>query len=127
MTIEQAHALAISDSHEEQERAWFDSPSYNHDPRTLRAMLTNEHVRSTDRLARFVGLNAYETAGGAILRDLFNDDSGTFLTDQPLLIQLAMSTLEHAAVRSRPRDGSGWKPPLIPPPYMGPVTIDVVG
>ncbi|MQB05745.1 ParB/RepB/Spo0J family partition protein [Agrobacterium tumefaciens] len=106
VTIEQARALAISDSHEEQERAWFDSPSYNHDPRTLRAMLTSEHVRSTDRLARFVGLDAYETAGGAILRDLFNTDSSTFLTDQPLLIQLAMSTLEQAAV---PLKGEGWK------------------
>jgi len=106
MTIEQARALAISDSHEEQERAWFDSPSYNHDPRTLRAMLTSEHVRSTDRLARFVGLDAYETAGGAVLRDLFNTDSSTFLTDQPLLIQLAMRTLEQAAV---PLKAEGWK------------------
>lgn len=105
MTIEQARALAISDSHEEQERVWFDSPSYNHDPRTLRAMLTSEHVRSTDRLARFVGLDAYEAAGGTILRDLFNTDSGTFLTDQPLLIQLAMSTLEQAAV---PLKTEGW-------------------
>ncbi|MFK0207223.1 ParB/RepB/Spo0J family partition protein [Agrobacterium sp. NPDC090283] len=106
MTVEQARALAISDSHEEQERAWFDSPSYNHEPRTLRAMLTSEHVRSTDRLARFVGLDAYEAAGGTILRDLFNTDSGTFLTDQPLLIQLAMSTLEQAAV---PLKAEGWK------------------
>ncbi len=106
MTIEQARALAISDSHEEQERAWFESPSYNHDPRTLRTMLTSNHVRSTDRLARFVGLDAYEAAGGAILRDLFNTDSGTFLTDQPLLIQLAMSTLEQAAV---PLKAEGWK------------------
>ncbi|CVI17471.1 putative plasmid stabilization protein [Agrobacterium fabacearum CFBP 5771] len=106
MTLEQARALAITDSHEEQERAWFDSPSYNRDPRTLRALLTGEHVRSTDRLARFVGLDAYETAGGAILRDLFNTDSSTFLTDQPLLIQLAMSTLEQAAV---PLKAEGWK------------------
>ena len=105
MTIEQARALAISDSHEEQERAWFDSPLYNRDPRTLRAMLTSEHVRSTDRLARFVGLDAYEAAGGNILRDLFNADSSTFLTDQPLLTRLAIDGLVQAA---EPVKAEGW-------------------
>ncbi|MQW85988.1 ParB/RepB/Spo0J family partition protein [Sinorhizobium saheli] len=106
MSIEQARALAISDSHEEQERVWFEAPSYNRDPRSLRAMLTREHVRSTDRLARFVGLDTYEAAGGAIVRDLFGEDSSTFLTDQPLLTRLAMDALEQAA---EPLKTEGWK------------------
>jgi ParB family chromosome partitioning protein len=105
MNVEQAKALAISDSHGEQERVWFDSPSYNRDPRTLRALLTSEHVRSTDRLARFVGLEVYEAAGGNILRDLFNADTSTFLTDQPLLTKLAMGVLEQAA---EPLKAEGW-------------------
>ncbi len=107
MGIEQAKALAISDSHDEQERVWFDSPSYNRDPRTLRAMLTSEHVRSTDRLARFVGLEVYEAAGGTVLRDLFNAESSTFLTDQPLLTKLAMGALEQA-VEPLKAEGWGW-------------------
>lgn len=107
MGIEQAKALAISDSHDEQERVWFESPSYNRDPRTLRAMLTSEHVRSTDRLARFVGLEVYEAAGGTVLRDLFNADSSTFLTDQPLLTKLAMGVLEQA-VEPLKSEGWGW-------------------
>ncbi len=105
MTIEQARALAITDSHEEQERAWFDSPTYNRDPRTLRAMLTSEHVRSTDRFARFVGLDVYDAAGGNILRDLFSTDSSTFLTDRPLLTQLVMDGLELLA---EPIKAEGW-------------------
>ncbi|MCW1410741.1 MULTISPECIES: ParB/RepB/Spo0J family partition protein [Rhizobium] len=105
MSIEQARALAISDSHEEQERVWFEAPSYNRDPRSLRAMLTREHVRSTDRLVRFVGLEAYEAAGGGIVRDLFNEDSGTFLTDQPLLTRLVIEALEQAA---EPLKIEGW-------------------
>ncbi|MDI5929022.1 ParB/RepB/Spo0J family partition protein [Rhizobium leguminosarum] len=105
MSIEQARALAISDSHEEQERVWFELPDWNHDPRNLRALLTREHVRSTDRLARLVGLDAYEVAGGGIVRDLFNEDSGTFLTDQPLLTRLAMEALEQAA---EPLRNEGW-------------------
>ncbi|MCZ7935720.1 ParB/RepB/Spo0J family partition protein [Agrobacterium leguminum] len=106
LTIEQARALALSDSHEEQEGVWFGLPDWNREPRSIRAMLTQEHVRSTDRLARFVGLDAYEAAGGAVLRDLFAEDSGTFLTDRALLTQLAMDALEQAAV---PLSAEGWK------------------
>ncbi|WP_246727964.1 ParB/RepB/Spo0J family partition protein [Rhizobium leguminosarum] len=106
MSIEQARALAISDSHEEQERVWFETFAYNRDPRSLRAMLTREHVRSAERLARFVGLEAYEAAGGGIVRDLFNEESGTFLTDQPLLTRLAMEALEQAA---EPLKTEGWR------------------
>ncbi|MGQ2963039.1 MAG: ParB/RepB/Spo0J family partition protein [Agrobacterium sp.] len=106
LTIEQARALALSDSHDEQEGVWFGLPDWNREPRSIRAMLTQEHVRSTDRLARFVGLDAYESAGGAVLRDLFADDSGTFLTDRALLTQLATDALEQAAV---PLRAEGWK------------------
>lgn len=106
MAVEQARALAISDSHEEQERVWFESTSWNRDPRSLRAMLTQDHVRSTERLARFVGLEAYEAAGGGVVRDLFAEDVGTFLTDPPLLAKLALEALERAA---EPLRAEGWK------------------
>lgn len=68
-------------------------------------MLTSEHVRSTDRMARFVGLDAYEVAGGNILRDLFNANSSTFLTDQPFLAQLAMEGLERKAEPAKAEGG----------------------
>ncbi|TIT84331.1 MAG: plasmid stabilization protein, partial [Mesorhizobium sp.] len=56
ITLEQARALAISDDHEAQEKAWFEQSNWNRDPRSLRAFLTQAHVRATDRLARYVGL-----------------------------------------------------------------------
>ncbi len=105
MTIEQARALAVSDSHEEQERVWFEAASWNRDPRSLRSLLTQEHVRSTDRMARFVGLETYEAAGGGIVRDLFGEDSSTFLTDSALLTRLAMTAMEQAA---EPLKAEGW-------------------
>lgn len=106
LTLEQARALALSDSHEEQKGVWFGLPDWNREPRSIRAMLTHEHVRSTDRLARFVGLEAYEAAGGAVLRDLFAEDSGTFLTDRALLTALVTDALEQAA---EPLRAEGWK------------------
>lgn len=92
--IDQARALAISDDHAAQERTWFETQSWNREPHSLRSMLTRDHVRTTDKLAVFVGIEAYEAAGGAILQDLFSDASTTFLTDRPLLVELAMKRLE---------------------------------
>lgn len=40
ISIDQAKALAISDDHAVQESAWFDAPSWNRAPHSLRAMLT---------------------------------------------------------------------------------------
>lgn len=106
ITLEQARALAISDDHEAQEKAWFEQSNWNRDPRSLRAFLTQAHVRATDRLARFVGLEAYEQAGGGVLRDLFAEDATTYLTDRPLLVTLASGRLEVVAEELRQR---GWK------------------
>ncbi|MGX5805103.1 ParB/RepB/Spo0J family partition protein [Bradyrhizobium sp. Arg314] len=106
ITLEQARALAISDDHEAQEKAWFEQSNWNRDPRSLRAFLTQAHVRATDRLARYVGLEAYEQAGGGVLRDLFAEDATTYLTDRPLLVTLATGRLEVVAEELRQR---GWK------------------
>lgn len=54
--IEQARALAITDDHAAQEAAWFERDGWSRNAANLRAALTSEHVRSNDRLARFVGV-----------------------------------------------------------------------
>lgn len=108
VTLEQLMALAISDDHTAQETAYFEAPEWQRGAEHLRRRLTECEVdaqRST--LARFVGLDAYEAAGGGIRRDLFADeDSGVYLTDAGLLHQLASAKLEaHAADLQR----EGWK------------------
>lgn len=106
MTIEQARALAISDDHTEQESVWFERDYWSRQPQNLRAALTRELVRSTDRLARFVGIEAYEAAGGGIVRDLFAEDATTLLSDRPLLVKLVGEKLEQAA---ESLNLEGWK------------------
>jgi ParB family chromosome partitioning protein len=106
LTIEQAKALALSDDHAEQESVWFERDHWSSQPQNLRSILTREHVPSRDRLARFVGIEAYEAAGGGIVRDLFAEDGTTFLTDRALLVKLATEKLEQAA---EPLKIQGWK------------------
>ena len=72
----------------------------------IRARLTKEKAPVNDKVARFVGLEAYEAAGGACTRDLFAEsDAPAWLDDPVLLEQLALEKLDEAAKAER---ASGW-------------------
>ncbi|MGL4437436.1 MAG: hypothetical protein ACRCVM_16475, partial [Giesbergeria sp.] len=75
--------------------AFYESPQWQRSPDALRDHLTSEEVdASRDAVARFVGLEAYEQAGGGVRRDLFADEhNGIFLTDGALLDALARDKL----------------------------------
>ena len=63
---------------------------------SIRAALVQSEIRASSPLARFVGLEAYEKAGGAIKRDLFDDDN-TRLCDVDVLHKLVEVRLQEAA------------------------------
>ena len=107
VTLDQLMALAITDDHTAQEAAFYDAPQWQRSPQALREHLTEREIDATrDALARFVGIEAYEAAGGGLRRDLFSDDArGVFLTDAALLDGLARDKL--AAVADTVR-AEGW-------------------
>jgi ParB family chromosome partitioning protein len=69
--------------------------------------MTEAKVRVDDRRARFVGVEAYEAAGGAVLRDLFTEDGGGWLEDAGLLDRLVSDKL--AGLADEARECEGWK------------------
>ncbi len=97
MTLDQLVAFTLTDDHEVQERVWFDGGSMDHHPQTLRRMLTRTLVEGSDRRARFVGAEAYEAAGGTIIRDLFRTDDDGYFTDNQLLDRLVAEKLASEA------------------------------
>ncbi|WP_059516570.1 ParB/RepB/Spo0J family partition protein [Burkholderia pseudomultivorans] len=108
MDYEQACALALSDDTEQQERIWFESiQEWQRSPREIRAVITKAEVNAaTNALARFIGLDAYEAAGGHVRRDLFTGDgNGGYVADLELLNRLAVEKLTAAAEEVR---GEGW-------------------
>lgn len=107
VTLEQLMALAITDNHAAQEAAFYESPQWQRSPEALRDHLTSEEVdASRDAVARLVGLEAYEQAGGGVRRDLFADEqNGVFLTDSALLEGLARDKLAPIAEQVQ---AEGW-------------------
>jgi ParB family chromosome partitioning protein len=99
-SLDQLAALAFSDDHAAQEKAFFDAPDWARTPERLKAQLAQAHVQETDKLARFVGIEAYQAEGGTIVSDLFaeaNGDDTRYLSDRHLLVRLAAAKLQPVA------------------------------
>ena len=109
VSLEQLMALAITDDHKAQEAAFYEAPQWQRSAESLRDHLTCEEIdASRDAVARFVGVEAYEAAGGGVRRDLFSDEqNGVFLTDAGLLDALARDKLSAVAESVR-AEGWGW-------------------
>lgn len=80
MTLEQLIAFTVNANHARQLQVWDAvKNSWNKKPCTIRLMLTETLVRASERHAVFVAVDSYETAGGVVLRNLFQGDEGGWL------------------------------------------------
>jgi ParB family transcriptional regulator, chromosome partitioning protein len=106
MTLDQLISFTVSGDHERQEQVWDRlSASYSKEPYVIRRMLTEGSVRASDKRVRFVG-EAYEEAGGIVLRDLFQSDDGGWLQNVALVDRLVAGRPEREADAVR---AEGWK------------------
>ena len=107
MTLEQLMAFTVTNYHARQEQVWDAlAHSYNNEPYHIRRQLTEGAVRAADKRAQFVGVDIYQTAGGVVLRDLFEHDDGGWLRDPALLDRLVMEKLKAEA---ETLCAEGWK------------------
>jgi len=107
MTLEQLMAFTVNPDHARQVQVWDAvKNSWNKEPYAIRRMLTETSVRASDRRAVFVGVDAYEVAGGIVLRDLFQGDDGGWLEDPSLLDRLVAEKLQAEAEALA---SEGWK------------------
>jgi ParB family chromosome partitioning protein len=98
MTLEQLMAFTVSDDHARQEQVWSAiKDAWSKEPYQIRRMLTETTVRASDKRALFVGIDAYEAAGGLVMRDLFQSDDGGWLHDPALLDRLVAEKLRSTA------------------------------
>ena len=106
ISLDQLMAFCLTDDHAVQERVW-ESLGWDKGVHTIRRLLTQGQAALTDRRARFVGLEAYEAAGGPITRDLFSQEEGQgYIADPALLEQLVTAKLAKIAEEVQ---AEGWK------------------
>ncbi|MGC4087287.1 MAG: ParB/RepB/Spo0J family partition protein [Polyangiaceae bacterium] len=107
LTLEQVQAFTVSDDHAAQDNVLENLSGYNARPDSIRNALTENDIRASDKRVRFVTVEAYEEAGGAVRRDLFvEDEKGVFLLDSALLDRLAFEKLKS---ESETVKAEGWK------------------
>ncbi|WP_156944187.1 chromosome partitioning protein ParB [Bradyrhizobium sp. Ec3.3] len=105
MNLDQLTAFTITDDHARQEQVWAELGRDKSRQAILRE-LTDGQVAANDRRVNFIGLEAYEAAGGTVIRDLFDEEDGGYLTDAPLLTRLVREKLPRVAETVT---AEGWK------------------
>jgi len=99
MKLEQLQALALTDDHEVQRKAWFGvKEDWNRRADQIRERITKQEVGPDNPLVKFVGADAYAAAGGPVRSDLFS--SNVYFGDKALLDKLALDKLEQIAAQA---------------------------
>lgn len=106
VNLEHLTALAVTEDHARQLAVWQSLKVYERTPSELRSALTQHEMSHRDPLARYVGLKAYEKAGGVVRRDLFAEEDEVWL-DATLVRELATAKLDKCAERLR-KEGMPW-------------------
>jgi len=134
LNLGQLEAFCVSDDQQRQKQVYealFNKRGYVDDsPYAIRSALTEKTVRVGDKRVKFIGLKAYQKAGGAALTDLFNPNGGEYLTDPALVNQLVQKKFDGmrqkhlnagwkwalGTVDINDLDRKGWDQ-LVPPPH----------
>src|SRR5205823_3841191 len=106
ITLECLMAFTITDDHRRQVKVFKSLPDWQKsDPGSIRDCLTEQLVEADSKLARFVGLDAYQAAGGSTRADLFGSE--VYLENPELLNRLAQEKLD--GIREElEAEGWGW-------------------
>ncbi|MFN3465368.1 MAG: ParB/RepB/Spo0J family partition protein, partial [Terricaulis sp.] len=106
ITLDVARAFCLDPDHAAQERVFKGLGKPISSTHAVRSALTQGRTPASDRLALFVGVEAYKAAGGRIVKDLF-EDGIVLLEDGDILQRLALEQAE-ALRDSVAGEGWGW-------------------
>jgi ParB family chromosome partitioning protein len=114
MSLDQVKAFTVSDDHAAQERVWAELPGYARHAGSIRQALTAGEIPASDKRVRLVTLDAYEAAGGAVRRDLFDERNDGYVMDPALLDRLVDEKLSATLAEVT---AEGWKWTEIQPDF----------
>ena len=116
ISLEVMTAFTLGADHAAQLAVWRQLKDQSYiQPYTVKRLLTQSAVAINSDLGTFVGIAAYEAAGGTVTRDLFTGDEDGFMDDAALVRRLAIEKLEARAEQLRP--SWAWTKAVLEPEY----------
>jgi ParB family chromosome partitioning protein len=106
LSLDAPRAFCLVDDHARQDAVFRSLGKPVTHAASVRSRLMEGGMRASDRHVQFIGLEAYEAAGGKLLRDLF-DPEAVFIEDPALVISLADTALQ-AQCEAWTSKGWGW-------------------
>ena len=106
ISLETLMAFAVTEDHGQQLAVWNEIGNGHVHANYVRRLLTSDKLAANSRYVQFVGMDAYNAAGGTLTRDLFSENA-TFLDDGALIMRLAQEKL--AASCKELQAAEGWK------------------
>lgn len=116
LTLDQLMAYCLTDDPARQAQV-FDVLGGRAEPYSIRRAITEGKATATDSRVQYVGLEAYEAAGGPVLRDLFTEHGGGWVEDIGLLDRLTLEKLQAEAEAVRAAEGWKWAEASIAYPH----------
>ncbi|WP_343699741.1 ParB/RepB/Spo0J family partition protein [Caulobacter sp.] len=107
LTLDQVTAFAVNPDVARQKQVFDQLAEHQREPHVIRRLMVEDKVAAHDRRVVYVGLAAYEAAGGPVLRDLFTPAGGGWAEDVALLERLVFDKL--AAEAAQVQADEGWK------------------
>lgn len=111
LTLDDMMALAGVSDHAHQEAAWEANKNHGKEyrAREIRRMLSQDDISSSTPLGRFVGVDAYRSAGGDMRQDLFAQGTEEFFfSDLALVERLAVDKMKSCELAAEIAS-EGWK------------------
>ena len=116
LSLEVITAFTLGADHPAQLAVWGQLRDQHYvSPHQVRRLLTGSAVPLDSDLGLFVGIEAYEAAGGRVTRDLFSGDDDGFMDDAALVNRLAIEKLEQKAEELRA--DWAWAKAVLDPDY----------
>ena len=116
ISLEVMTAFTLGADHAAQLAVWRQLKDQSYiQPYTVKRLLTQSAVAVDSDLGTFVGIAAYEAAGGTVTRDLFTGDEDGFMDDAALVRRLAIEKLEAKAAELR--SCWAWTKAMLDPEY----------
>jgi ParB family transcriptional regulator, chromosome partitioning protein len=116
LSLDVVSAFTLGADHPAQLAVWGQVKDQHYvSPHQVRRLLTGSVVPLDSDLGLFVGIEAYEKAGGRVTRDLFSGDDEGFMDDAALVRRLAIEKLEQKAAELRA--DWAWAKAVLDPDY----------